>query len=146
MRGIVIGTTVVVLLALAPPAGARPARDFDGHWIGLWQGGRTHDTYKPDFTLEDDGQGHINGEIHWTLLTAGQSGQQGREGMTGIEYVEGHVEGGELILDGVRLDDPNHILGRDAYRLVLSDDGNVLGGITSNGGGWTGALRAQRAR
>lgn len=144
MRGTIV-CTMIMLAALAAPAAARPARDFDGHWIGLWQGGATHDTYKPDFTLEDDGHGRINGVIHWTLLTAGQPQQQGREGMTGTEYVAGHAEGGELVLDGVRVDDPNHILGRDSYRLVLSDDGKVLGGITSNGGTWTGSLRAERA-
>jgi len=27
---------------------------------------------------------------------------------------------------------------------VRSDDRNVLGGITSNGGGWTGAFRVER--
>ncbi|MBL6854565.1 MAG: hypothetical protein ISS15_09835 [Alphaproteobacteria bacterium] len=145
MRGIVIGT-MVILLALAPPAAARPARDFDGHWSGLWQGGATHDTWKPDFTLEDDGHGHVNGEIHWTLVTAGQPNEQGQEGPAGIEYVVGHVDGGELILDGVRTDNPKNILGQDHYRLVLSDDGSVLGGISSNGGTWSGALRAQRAR
>jgi len=141
MRGTIIAITVILL---ALPAAARPARDFDGHWVGMWYGGRTNDSYKPDLTLEDDGHGRIEGEIHWTLVSAGQPNQQGREGMTGIEYVRGHVDGGELVMDGVRLDDPNHILGVDRYRLVLSDDGQVLGGITANGGGWTGTFRVER--
>ena len=143
MRGTII-CTMILLAALAAPADARQARDFDGHWIGMWHGGRTNDSYKPDLTLEDDGHGHISGEIHWTLVDAGQSGQDTKVGMSGIEFVQGHVEGGELIMNGVSLDDPNHILGMDRYRLVLSDDGNVLGGITSNGGSWTGTFRVER--
>jgi hypothetical protein len=52
--------------------------------------------------------------------------------MTGTEYVKGTFlpEAGVVKMEGWSLEDPNHILGTDQYRLILSDDGKVLGGIT----------------
>jgi hypothetical protein len=54
---------------------------------------------------------------------------------------------GLLVLNGYKLDDPEHILVLDKYRLAVSDDGKVLGGLTFNNGAWTGqfiAIRPQK--
>jgi hypothetical protein len=47
-------------------------------------------------------------------------------------------------MDGYALDDPNTILGMDKYRLVLSDDGATLGGITWDQGAWDAEFMAKR--
>jgi uncharacterized membrane protein len=67
--------------------------------------------------------------------------------MTGTELVKGERKSeGQLALNGCQKDDPNNIIGIDQYRLAISDDGKVIGGITLNNGHWTGQLFAVRAQ
>jgi len=47
-------------------------------------------------------------------------------------------------MEGVSLDDPNSILGMDKYRLIMSDDGSTLGGITWDNGAWDALFMAKR--
>jgi hypothetical protein len=49
-------------------------------------------------------------------------------------------------LNGYKKDDPNTIFSLDRYRLAVSDDGLIMGGITFNNGTWTGQLNALRAQ
>ena len=48
--------------------------------------------------------------------------------------------------NGRALDDPHYILGKDRYRLVLSDDGTALAGMTWDHGTWNGACSFKRLR
>ena len=95
--------------------------------------------------------GSIQGKIVWGLRSAGMKaapGMAGKAGKIGTEYVRGQMKGkGLLVLNGYKLDDPEHILVLDKYRLAVSDDGKVLGGLTFNNGAWTGqfiAIRPQK--
>jgi hypothetical protein len=68
-------------------------------------------------------------------------------GMTATEFVKGERKGeGLLVLNGYKKDDPNSIFSLDQYRLAISDNGMVIGGITNNNGSWTGQLIALRAQ
>jgi hypothetical protein len=59
--------------------------------------------------------------------------------------VKGNLKGDELLeLNGYVLEDPAEIKGTDQYRLAISEDSKVLGGITLNGGSWTGQFIAMR--
>jgi hypothetical protein len=143
-RGLALVATIVLLAQIAFAQSS--SSPFTGLWVGTWTGGTTHDAYTPRMEIAVDERGQAQGRINWTLARANpaEPRQRGKVGLTGIEYVSGHVEGREILLAGDRLDDPNQILGKDLYRLVLSDDGSTLGGITSNGGTWSGLFYAKR--
>jgi hypothetical protein len=67
--------------------------------------------------------------------------------MTDTELVKGEMKGdGLLVLNGYEADDPAHMKSVDQYRLAISDNGKVVGGITLNGGSWTGQFIAVRAQ
>ena len=90
------------------------------------------------------GEGSVRGRIVWTLRKAGpKSG--GEVGATSTELVMGEMKGeGLLVLNGYERDDPGKIKSLDHYRLAIADTGNVMGGITLNGGPWTGQFIAMR--
>ena len=127
---------------------------------GEWQGIKNTPervVYTGELTLEAgasckscaaSGDGSIQGKIVWGLRSAGMKaapGMAGKVGKIGTEYVKGQMKGkGLLVLNGYKLEDPDHILALDKYRLAVSDDGKVLGGLTLNYGHWTGQLIAIR--
>jgi hypothetical protein len=93
------------------------------------------------------GDGSIRGKIVWTLRKAGSKSPElaGQVGATSTELVKGERKGdGLLVLDGYQKEDPGNLKALDRYRLAISDNGKVLGGITWNGGAWTGQLIAAR--
>jgi hypothetical protein len=126
--------------------GANPP-DAAGHWLGVWTapGGWV---YVADFQLTPSLGGAILTDFNWTLRAADTSraDYQGKVGMTGVEHVRGQFvpNVGYLTLEGYGLDDPHTILSMDAYRLVLSDDGTTLGGITRDNGDWNGQFIAKK--
>jgi hypothetical protein len=102
-------------------------------------------------TCAATGDGSVQGKIVWCLRNAGTKaapGMAAKAGKLGTEFVKGQLKGkGLLVLNGYKLDDPEHILVLDKYRLAVSDDGRVLGGLTLNNGHWTGqfiAIRPQK--
>jgi hypothetical protein len=96
------------------------------------------------------GEGGVRGKIVWTLRKAGPNSppeMAANRGATVTELVKGEMKGeGLLILNGYEADDPTHLRGPDQYRLAISDNGKVVGGITLNGGSWTGQFIAVRAQ
>ena len=121
--------------------------DVAGHWHGVWTapGGWV---YEADFQLTPGLGGAILTDINWTLRAADASraDYQGKLGMTGVEHVRGQFVSnvGYVTLEGYALDDPHTILSMDRYRLVVSDDGTTLGGITRDNGDWNGQFIAKR--
>ncbi len=130
---------------------------------GVWQGIKNTPervVFTAEVTLESGascktcaatGDGSIQGKIVWGLRSAGMKASPemaGKVGKIGTEYVKGQMKGkGLLVLNGYKLDDPEHILEVDKYRLAVSDDGKVLGGLSFNNGHWTGqfiAIRPQK--
>ena len=125
-----------------------------GEWRGVWTD-VVGSVYSAEMTLQSGsscksctatGTGSVRGKIVWTLRRAGKNNPAdyaNKVGMTGTEYVSGQMRGGVLALNGYQKDDPNAILALDKYRLVLSDNGQVIGGITYNNGLWMGQFIAK---
>ncbi len=130
-----------------------------GEWRGIWTN-PTGFVFSAELTLEAGagcktcaatGDGSIRGKIVWTLRKAGSNAPEEyakKVGVPATEFVKGEMKGdGFLVLNGYDKDDPNGIIGMDKYRLVISDNGQVIGGITFNNGPWTGqfiAMKVQR--
>ena len=150
-------------VAFASNGGARPARASaqtpdamaaasvstaaTGEWHGMWTapGGWL---YEADMQISAGLADNITADIHWTLRAAptAQTAYQGKIGMTGVEHTKGVFLPGDGVvkMEGVSLDDPNSILGMDKYRLIMSDDGSTLGGITWDQGAWDALFMAKR--
>ena len=129
-----------------------------GDWRGVWTDPSgfvfsaeiTLSTVPACKTCAVVGDGSIEGQIVWTLrkVSANASDTYAASvGLTGTEFVRGEMKGdGFFVLTGYRKDDPHTIIGLDQYRLALADNGLVIGGITRNGGAWTGQLIAMRVQ
>ena len=95
-------------------------------------------------------EGRIQGKIVWTLRKAGSNSSPesaDKVGTMATELVRGEMKGnGLLALNGYEADNPTHMKGTDQYRLAISDNGKVVGGITLNGGSWTGQFIAVRVQ
>ncbi len=124
-----------------------------GEWRGIWTNPAGM-VFTAEMTLETGpscktcaviGEGGIRGKIAWTLRKAGSNATAESAGTTLTELVKGEIKGeGLLVLNGYEADDPSHLKGTDQYRLAISDNGKVMGGITLNGGSWTGQFIAAR--
>ena len=136
---------VLFTALLGPLLGAAIPKDIDARWLGNWTAPEGW-VYKADAVLEVDNENKVVGAIQWTLVKSPRPEEQGKLGLTGVEFVRGVFlpEGGVVQMEGWSLDDPHHILGTDKYRLILSDDGSVLGGITYHHGPWTGQILLQK--
>jgi hypothetical protein len=129
-----------------------------GEWRGIWTNPEGMvfsatmklETGKSCKTCAVVGDGAVWGKIVWTLRKAGENPSAelaAMVGKTATELVKGNLKGDELLeLNGYVLEDPAEIKGTDQYRLAISEDGKVVGGITLNGGSWTGQFIAMRAQ
>jgi len=145
-RNFVKITLLVLLFALSTaPQSAPSTRDIAGTWHGNWTSPEGF-LYEAYMTLTVDGSNNVVGSIHWTLRKSPRPDLQAKIGVTGVEHVNGVFlpDAGVVRMEGTSLDDPNHILGMDKYRLIVSDDARVLGGITWDHGPWTGQFLLQR--
>jgi hypothetical protein len=142
--GIVI-LFVVLSAIIASSAGAATPQDLTATWHGFWIALEGW-VYEADMVLAVDGGNNVTGSIQWTLRQSPRLNEQDKIGKTGVEYVKGTFlpDAGAVRMEGTLLDDPNHILGVDKYRLILSDDATVLGGITWHHGPWTGQILLHR--
>jgi hypothetical protein len=126
-----------------------------GEWRGIWTNPAGM-VFTATMTLETGpscktcaviSEGDIRGQIVWTLRKAGSNATAESDGTTFTEQVKGEMKGnGLLVLNGYEIDDPTHMKGTDQYRLAISDNGKVVGGITLNGGSWTGQFIAARVQ
>jgi hypothetical protein len=129
-----------------------PARDrailtgqWQGTWLSLSEESRGY-VYFADLQLTVEADNSATGQITWTLQRSPRREEQGKIGLTGVEHVQGHLDPAArlLVVDGVRLDDPNTILGLDRYRMLLAENDQVLGGITASGDTWRGLISLVR--
>jgi|SRR5579872_1058220 len=137
---------IFALLFIASiPANAASAKDVAATWHGYWTSPEGFQ-YEADMTLSVDDQNAVTGAIHWTLRKSPRPAEHAKIDMSGVEHVSGvFLPGsGAVKIEGTSLEDPNHILGMDKYRLILSDDAKVLGGITWDHGPWTGQILLHR--
>jgi hypothetical protein len=117
-----------------------------GEWRGIWTNPEGM-VFSATMTLQTGkgckscavvGDGAVWGKIVWTLRNAGPNPSPelaAKVGMTATELVKGY-----------EANDPAQMKGTDQYRLAISDNGKVVGGITLNGGSWTGQFIAMRAQ
>lgn len=146
------------LILLGGLASAAQTVNLAGEWRGTWtnpdgmvfSATMTLQTGKGCKNCAVVGDGAVWGKIVWTLRKAGENPSPelaAMVGKTATELVKGNVKGEELLeLNGYVLEDPAEIKGTDQYRLAISEDGKVVGGITLNGGSWTGQFIAMRAQ
>jgi hypothetical protein len=145
--GLLIAVFTMLCIVAAVPAGAADPKDLAGGWHGFWTAPEGW-IYEADMGLAVDANNNVTGAIHWTLRKTPREGDQGKIGLSGVENVKGAFlpECGMVRMEGVSLEDPNKVLGLDIYRLVLSDDLQVLGGITSHHKLWTAQFQLKRKR
>jgi hypothetical protein len=132
------------------PDAARDREILNGRWQGTWLSVSDKSSgfvYLADLQLTIAADSSASGQITWTLKKSPHPEEQGKLGLTGVEHVRGHFDPRARLLDieGVRLDDPQRILGLDRYRLVLAENDRVLGGITASQGTWQGLISLSRA-
>lgn len=144
------------LILLGGLACAAQTVNVAGVWRGTWtnpdglvfSATMTLETGKGCTTCAVVGDGAVWGKIVWTLRKAGENPAPeiaAKIGKTATELVKGNLKEDELLeLNGYMAEDPNEMKGTDQYRLAISEDGKVLGGITLNGGPWTGQFIAMR--
>lgn len=141
--------TILLLFALAfMPSGllAQGQPAFVGNWQGEWSNPGGY-IYTADMQLSAASDGSILGKIHWVLKQSPNADEQAKLGMSGTEFVSGTYDSDSRVLsfEGVSKTDPNNILGLDNYKLLLAENSNVMGGITSNNGSWRGVFSLTRA-
>lgn len=142
---------VLLLLSAASLAGGAFAQDtgsatqFSGTWNGYWNCPEGF-IYLAEMRLGSAGDGSVEGQINWVLKKSPRAEEQSQIGLTGIEFVKGTYDPANRVLavDGYNKTDPNNILGLDKYRLILAENGTVLGGITWNHGSWRGLIGLSR--
>ncbi len=145
--GLIIALFTILSTVAAAPAGAADWNDLAGNWHGFWTAPEGW-LYEADMVLMVDAQNNVTGAIHWTLRKSPRPGEQGKIGLSGVENVKGILlpECGMVRMEGISLEDPNRVLGLDKYRLILSDNLQALGGITSHHGKWTAQFLLKRMR
>lgn len=110
-------------------------QDILGEWTGEWSGSIGY-YYTFDLTLEENKLGNIHGQFTWKLVKSPYADEKGKLGLKAIEYIEGNfnAQTNQLIVQGVRKDDPDTIIGMDRYDLFLSKNKAVLEGKTDDHG------------
>jgi hypothetical protein len=115
--------------------------DLSGTWQGQWTSPAGF-LYAAMLTLKVTPDGLASGDFTWILKRSPRPEDQSKLSMFGTEYVSGRTNttARTVTLMGTRKDDPKNVIGLDRYRMVVSDDGAVMGGITENHGDWQGQI------
>lgn len=110
-----------------------------GPWKGVWSS-PDGSLYHAQSHWDVKQGGSLEGHILWTLRRSPRDNEQQKIGMTGREYVRGKFDFNSKVLsmEGYRKEDPNGILGLDKYRLILTENLQVMAGPTWSHGSWKG--------
>jgi len=144
MRLLIMCLAFVLGLTLAAPASAQGFPP--GPWRGVWTSSDHQHEYQGELDFTPELNGRVQGQFRWMLVRSPDHAQQAKIGMRGVEYVEGafNIDTGALTIHGTRVDDPNHIIGVDQYRLIVSPNGQHIAGITADDGSWGGRIDLTR--
>ena len=125
--------------------GPTQAPSLAGSWQGIWDS-PNGSVYTAIVQLNVTADGTVDGSISWTLKDTRRHDLATKVGQSGVEFVHGTYDPRcrVLALAGYKLDDPQQILGMDRYELILAENGAGLGGVTANGGAWTGMFSLRR--
>lgn len=144
---------ILLLLVLAPMVFSQTrvgsftsSTDINGTWRGNWYNPKGY-VYFAEMHLNVSPDGIINGDIRWTLTNSPLDSDILKIGLKATEYIRGTYNAQTRILsfEGYKKDDPEIIIGLDKYKLIFSDDNQVIGGITFNNGNWRGLFSLTRA-
>ena len=118
-----------------------------GPWRGVWTRKNSEYEYQAELRFAAPVKGKITGEIRWMLVQSPRVEEQDKIGLRGTEYLEGNYDARTHVANvaGVRLDDPNGILGPDDYRFLMSPDGTQMIGLSlTSDSNWAGRLDLSR--
>jgi len=145
--GRLLAGLMFVLVAL-PASGQAASPEDQAALTSTWHGTWTAPgfVYEGELHVTVDQINAVDGYIKWVLRQSPRPADQGKIGLGGTEYVHGtYLSAARLLhVDGYRVDDANGVIGLDKYRLILSDDGKILGGITWDHGSWLGQFVLKR--
>lgn len=140
----------LALLVLAASASAQtkpplPVGDLAGEWHGQWTS-PSGQLFAATLSLKVASDGAADGQFVWTLKRSPLAEEQRKLGMSATEFVSGKVDSaaGTVTLTGTSKDDPNGVIFSDRYRLIVSENGRSLGGVSGNLGDWDGLVFLQR--
>lgn len=143
MRVLALCLAFALTLIFSPTASSQSFPP--GPWRGVWTTLDGQFEYQAELNFVTEMGGHVTGQIRWMLVRTPQREQIPNIGQRATEFIEGRFEeSGALIIHGVRVDDPHHIIGVDEYRLVASPDGHYIAGITGENGTWQGRMDLTR--
>ena len=141
---------LIVLVVADRPTAAQtkpplPIDDLAGEWRGQWISPSGY-LFTTTLTLKVAPDGAAEGRFLWVLRRSPLPEEQRKLGMEATEFVSGRVDATARTasLAGTRKDDPNDVIFMDLYRLVVSDNGRTMGGLTRNLGDWDGQIFLQR--
>ncbi len=141
---IIVGVLLALMAAL--PAFANDekrltAGEMSGVWTGQWTSPKGF-VYAATLDIQIRQDGFANGSLTWVLKQSPRAEDRARVGKTAIEYVSGrtNMTARTMTLAGTRKDDPENLIELDRYKMVISDDGRVMGGLSLNRGDWLGQI------
>jgi hypothetical protein len=139
---------LMFVLVAWPVAGQAASPEDQAALISTWRGtwAASGFVYEGELHVTVDQINAVDGYIKWVLRQSPRPAEKAKIGLGGTEYVRGtYLSAARLLrIDGYRVDDANGVLGLDKYRLVLSDDAKILGGITWDHGSWLGQFFLKR--
>ena len=104
-----------------------------GNWSGNWNSNTTD--FTASVNLQSAGDDKISGQILWTLRSTTNPKKIGKEGLSATEYVQGNFDRTTrtLSLNGYQTNDPNGLIIKDKYKLVLAENNQQLNGFSFGG-------------
>ena len=119
---------------------------MSGNWKGVWVSLSKESSgylFFADLQMKVADNQSVTGKIVWILKKAPPNSPLiNKIGFSSVEFVKGkfYPESNTLVLNGYKKEDPRVIIALDEYRLILSDDHKVLGGITASHRTWKGLI------
>jgi hypothetical protein len=116
-----------------------------GTWRGEWSNAKGH-LYSFEARLTVSSDNNVTGAINWKLVASPRGDEQSKLGMTATEYIGGTYDPKERLanIEGHSKDDPKGVIGLDAYRIVVAEDGRTITGNTRSHGTWKGKISGKR--
>ena len=141
---VVVGV-LLALMAIFPAFANDEKRLTPGELSGTWSGQWTSPkglVYAATLDIQIRQDGFANGSITWVLKASPRPEDKARLEKTAIEYVSGrtNMTARTMTLAGTRKDDPENLIELDRYKMIISDDGLVMGGLSHNRGDWLGQI------
>ncbi|MFI5002057.1 MAG: hypothetical protein ACHQK9_19420 [Reyranellales bacterium] len=136
---------LLVLAAIVPASTQTkpplPADDLAGEWRGQWTSPSGY-FFTTTLKLQVAADGTAQGQFVWLLLHTPLPQESKKLGMHGTEFVSGRVDKAakSVTLAGTRKEDPDDVIFTDSYRMIVSENGRTMGGVSRNLGDWDGQI------